>query len=102
MISGGAISALPDVQHLSDICFPGDDIVIEFIGSHCDSFSLNATFGPTVTPEPPDPEENSTNGTNTNAASTNPFPNFHVRRCIAPVKTLVNFRGIYHCVSILV
>ena len=102
VISGAAISALPDVQQLSDICFPSDAITIEFIGSQYNSFPLNATFGPTVRPEPPDPEVNSTNGTNINAASTNPFPNFHVRRCIAPVKTLANFRGIYHCVSILV
>jgi hypothetical protein len=78
VISGAAISALPDVQHLSEICFPSDAIVIEFIGSHHNSFPLNATFGPTVVPEPPDPTANATNGTSINAACTSgssPFRN---------------------------
>ena len=50
MISGAAVSALPDVQHLSEISFPIDAIVVEFIGSHYNSFPLNATFEPTVVP----------------------------------------------------
>ena len=73
MISGAAISALPYVQHLSEICFPIDAIVVEFIGSHYNSFPLNATFEPTVVP--PDPTTNTTNGTSINAASTSPFRN---------------------------
>ena len=73
VISGAAISALPDVQHLSEICFPIDAIVVEFIGSHYNSFPLNATFEPTVVP--PDPATNTTNETSINAASTSPFRN---------------------------
>ena len=74
VISGAAVSALPDVQHLSEISFPIDAIVVEFIGSHYNSFPLNATFEPTVVP--PDPATNTTNETSINAASTSPFPSF--------------------------